>query len=368
MITRRMRIRLLPVAALAVALLCALAARGQDKASGAKTVVVPRTHIQVDEKSGTVTVTETPQVSQPGQGGAMSGTTTSGTAPTGTAPRARITEKDCRRVVRHQARADVTYKPGVDVRGKPVAPADMAGGFTIPLPDVFEFNVTKDLRAYLDGPAEQLAADKAAALAAQKATTATDAAVASAKLSAEGAQTAYDTKKTAATNAQTAYEAAQAAADAAPTDNTLKTAAETALATATTAQAAADSAASSLATANTAYTATQTAANTGDYSTALTQAQATLTAAKAAGYTQDATAETASTTATTTASAATSAHTAALTAQETVQKSANMELNIGTVRYNINTGAMTFNGKPINDAAMGDLAAICQEMLAAKKR
>ena len=38
------------------------------------------------------------------------------------------------------------------------------------------------------------------------------------------------------------------------------------------------------------------------------------------------------------------------------------------VRYNINTGAMTFNGKPINDAAMDDLAAICRDMLAAKKR
>ncbi len=30
----------------------------------------------------------------------------------------KFTKKDCRRLVRHQARADVAYKPGVDVRGK----------------------------------------------------------------------------------------------------------------------------------------------------------------------------------------------------------------------------------------------------------
>ncbi len=74
----------------------------------------------------------------------------------------RISKTDCQRVVRHQASADVAYKPGVDVRGKAVAPADANGGFTIPLPDVFEFNITKDLTAYLGGAEDKLAADKAA--------------------------------------------------------------------------------------------------------------------------------------------------------------------------------------------------------------
>ncbi len=83
------------------------------------------------------------------------------------APKVRITKKDCRRLVRHQASADVAYKPGVDVRGNAVVPADISGGFTIPLPDVFEFNITKDLTAYLGGAEDQLAADKAAAIAAE---------------------------------------------------------------------------------------------------------------------------------------------------------------------------------------------------------
>ncbi|MEP2189339.1 MAG: hypothetical protein ABJK54_12615, partial [Alphaproteobacteria bacterium] len=116
-------------------------------------------------------------------------------------PKARITKRDCRRVLRHQPSGDVAYKPGVDARGKPVAPADLSGGFKMVLPDVFEFNVTKDLTAYLGGAEEQLAADKAAALAAEKSAAATDAAVSSATQSLTAAQTTYD-------NAAAAAEAA----------------------------------------------------------------------------------------------------------------------------------------------------------------
>ena len=52
------------------------------------------------------------------------------------APRARlkpdairltVTEADCRRITVHEPSADVTYQQGVDVRGKSVAPADLAG-------------------------------------------------------------------------------------------------------------------------------------------------------------------------------------------------------------------------------------------------
>ena len=113
-------------------------------------------------------------------------------------PKVRITKRDCRRLVRHYASADVAYKPGVDVRGNPVVDADVNDGFAVPLPDVYEFNVTKDLSAYLDGPEDQLAADKAAAIAAERSVTATDAAVSSAALSLSGAQTVSDTAATAA--------------------------------------------------------------------------------------------------------------------------------------------------------------------------
>ena len=36
-----------------------------------------------------------------------------------------ISEEDCSRLVRHVPSADVAYRPGMDVRGRPVAPADL---------------------------------------------------------------------------------------------------------------------------------------------------------------------------------------------------------------------------------------------------
>ena len=115
-----------------------------------------------------------------------------------------------------------------------------------------------------------------------------------------------------------------------------------------------------------AYDATQTAAASDDVSGALTNAQATLAAAKATGYTQNATASTASTTATQAASDSTSADTAALNAAEVVAKSEGMTLNAGTVRFDIKTGAMTFNGQPLTNASEAELAAQCQAMMSAK--
>ncbi len=35
------------------------------------------------------------------------------------------TKEDCQRIEKHVARNDVNYKPGVDVRGRPVKPADL---------------------------------------------------------------------------------------------------------------------------------------------------------------------------------------------------------------------------------------------------
>ena len=136
-------------------------------------------------------------------------------------PKVRISKKDCKRIIRHQPSADVAYKPGVDVRGNPVTAADVGGGFTIPIPDVFEFNITKDLTAYLDGPEEQLAADKAAAIAAERSVAATNAAVSSAETAVTEAQAVYD-------DAVAAAEAAAAASEAAPNDTDLAAAATSA--------------------------------------------------------------------------------------------------------------------------------------------
>lgn len=53
-----------------------------------------------------------------------------------------ITKTDCGRLVRHVPSADVAYQPGMDAKGRPVAPADLPGsgaaGTPGLLPDVLE--------------------------------------------------------------------------------------------------------------------------------------------------------------------------------------------------------------------------------------
>jgi hypothetical protein len=56
--------------------------------------------------------------------------------------RMRVTRDDCRRLVEHHPDPDVTYTPGVDVYGRPVAPADLPGGVNIRPSDVVEFDVS----------------------------------------------------------------------------------------------------------------------------------------------------------------------------------------------------------------------------------
>ncbi len=60
-------------------------------------------------------------------------------------PLVRIGAEDCRRLVRHVPDADVAYRPGVDVRGRPVAPADLGGGWQLNLPAEIAVPVTIDL-------------------------------------------------------------------------------------------------------------------------------------------------------------------------------------------------------------------------------
>jgi hypothetical protein len=52
--------------------------------------------------------------------------------------------KECRRLVTHKPDSDVAYKPGVDVRGKFVAPADLPSDQDAPikLAKVFEFPIS----------------------------------------------------------------------------------------------------------------------------------------------------------------------------------------------------------------------------------
>ena len=61
----------------------------------------------------------------------------------------RITESDCSRLVTHVAAADVNYRPGVDVNGNAVAPADLNAQPQIAVPDVISIPVTIDLATNL---------------------------------------------------------------------------------------------------------------------------------------------------------------------------------------------------------------------------
>lgn len=56
-----------------------------------------------------------------------------------------ISEADCARLARHYPADDVTYQPGRDVRGKPVAPADLDGGAGLILPEAVIIPIEVDL-------------------------------------------------------------------------------------------------------------------------------------------------------------------------------------------------------------------------------
>ncbi|MDX2027954.1 MAG: hypothetical protein SFW62_04910 [Alphaproteobacteria bacterium] len=56
----------------------------------------------------------------------------------------------CRGLVKHVPDADVAYQPGVDVNGKPVAPADLPGSNTIQLPTTLTIPLTVSLAKVLN--------------------------------------------------------------------------------------------------------------------------------------------------------------------------------------------------------------------------
>lgn len=60
-------------------------------------------------------------------------------------PYAAFDASDCRWLVRHIPDADVAYKPGVDVHGKPVVPADLNGTYNLELPETVIASVSRRL-------------------------------------------------------------------------------------------------------------------------------------------------------------------------------------------------------------------------------
>lgn len=62
-----------------------------------------------------------------------------------------ISTADCRKLVAHAPRADVTYQGGVDVRGRAVVPADVNAANTIDLPATIDIPLAVDTLKRLRG-------------------------------------------------------------------------------------------------------------------------------------------------------------------------------------------------------------------------
>lgn len=52
-----------------------------------------------------------------------------------------ISKEDCSMMARYQSDGSAAYVPGVDVTGHPVVPADVDGGYNVPLYAHYSFNV-----------------------------------------------------------------------------------------------------------------------------------------------------------------------------------------------------------------------------------
>lgn len=56
-----------------------------------------------------------------------------------------ISRQDCQYLTRYQPAPDVNFQPGVDVRGRPVAPADIGGGQQLKLPETIYIPIEVDI-------------------------------------------------------------------------------------------------------------------------------------------------------------------------------------------------------------------------------
>ena len=63
-----------------------------------------------------------------------------------------ISADTCRALVAHEPAPDVAYQPGVDMLGRPVAPADLPGGIRFEAPEDFVVPITRDLEGQFGFP------------------------------------------------------------------------------------------------------------------------------------------------------------------------------------------------------------------------
>lgn len=64
-----------------------------------------------------------------------------------------ISRSDCARLVPHQPAADVAYKPGVDVHGRAVVPADLPGAPQLAMSDEIAIDISVELQSRFNIPA-----------------------------------------------------------------------------------------------------------------------------------------------------------------------------------------------------------------------
>ncbi|NFV79934.1 hypothetical protein [Magnetospirillum aberrantis] len=259
-----------------------------------------------------------------------------------------ITKTDCSRLIRHVPAPDVAYKPGVDVHGRAVAPADMpgSGADAIPglLPDVLEFPITINPISY--GARNLAQREKAAALEGQSSTY-------TSKVAAQAQITSLTAQQTTLTTQAATLATEKAALDA---DYT------TATTTLATLQAEVDAG-------------TRTASSR-DYQAAkrAVTAQKSLVDAKQAEISANSASQTATTKAIATqqaivdgSAAKTEQYTAAQAAAEAKLATISAKgldsttMKVGTVRYDVAKGTFTFNDQPLLPEDQEELARACQK-------
>ncbi len=70
-----------------------------------------------------------------------------------------ITKADCARLVAHVPGPDVAYRPGVDVYGREVAPANLGGAPRIETPETILIDIEIDLQARFGTPENEVLFD-----------------------------------------------------------------------------------------------------------------------------------------------------------------------------------------------------------------
>lgn len=258
-----------------------------------------------------------------------------------------ITKLDCSRLIRHVPAADVAYKPGVDAKGRVVAPADVpgSGAEAIPnlLPDVLEFPVTINPIGY--GARNNAQRDKAAAAQGQANTY-------TAKKAAQAQITSLTTQKTTLTTKATTLATEKTA---------LQTEYTTATTTLATLQAQVD--AGTRAPSDRAYLQAKWAVPEKQQAVTAKQAEidantAKLTSVNASIAAQQAIVDGASdkTAQYEAAEKAADAKLATLSAKGLDSTT----MKVGTVRYDMAKGTFTFNDQPLGGAEQEELARACQ--------